>query len=195
MTTTDQPGSDTTPSPLRCGCCGRSKPADRLSGLGLTPGVHICAGCALWAARRASGLPDLHRLTHAIAHLARWRRGHDHHDGGTVNSAIAILPSTDLDRTIAFWRPLGFDVIGRYDGYLVTHADGVEIHFSRDQDAAAGAPARVFLHVQDAADLFTRLQSEHVAGLEPLQDQDYGLREFVITDPDGNRIRIGSSLD
>ena len=25
-----------------------------------------------------------------------------------------------------------------------------------------------------------------------IADQDYGLREFVLTDPDGNRVRIGS---
>ncbi|GLY33394.1 VOC family protein [Kineosporia sp. NBRC 101731] len=170
-------------------------PGDRLAELGDTPGVHICAGCALWAARRASRLPDLHRLTHAVGHLARWRPGRQR-GAGTVNSTIPILPSADLDRTIAFWQHLGFDVADRYDGYLVTHAGGVEIHFSRNHDAPAeGGPAQVFIHVHNAAALFARLTGEHVAGLEPLQDQDYGLREFVITDPDGNRIRIGSPLD
>lgn len=194
MTTTDLSGDDTASSHLKCGCCGRTMPAARLSELGDTPGVHICAGCALWAARRASRLPDLHRITHAIGRLARWRPGRQG-GGGTVNSAIPILPSADLDRTIAFWQHLGFDVAGRYDGYLVTHAGGVEIHFSHDREATAGAsPARAFIHVQDTAALWKHLKSEHAAGLEPLQDQDYGLREFAITDPDGNRIRIGSPL-
>jgi hypothetical protein len=36
-----------------CGCCGRQFPARRVTELGLTPGVYICAGCAFWAARRA----------------------------------------------------------------------------------------------------------------------------------------------
>ena len=53
----------------------------------------------------------------------------------------------------------------------------------------------MFIHVQNAAAVWKRLRSEDVTGLEPLQDQDYGLREFVITDPDGNRIRVGSPLD
>jgi hypothetical protein len=43
--------------------------------------------------------------------------------------------------------------------------------------------------------LWKELKSNQVTGLEPLQDQDYGLREFVIVDPDGNRIRIGSPID
>lgn len=128
MTTTDLPGDDTASSHLKCGCCGRTMPAARLTELGDTPGVHICAG--------------------------------------------------------------------RDDGYLVTHAGGVEVHFSHDREATAGAsPARAFIHVQDTATLWKHLKSEHAADLEPLQDQDYGLREFAITDPDGNRIRIGSPLD
>jgi uncharacterized glyoxalase superfamily protein PhnB len=74
----------------------------------------------------------------------------------------------------------------------------VEIHFSHDPNNDAGGgvnSARVFIHVQNAAAIWKRLRSEHVTGLERLQDQDYGLRQFVITDPDGNRIRIGSPLD
>ena len=41
----------------RCGCCGRS--GRRMHELGDTPDVYICLGCALWAARRAAGLPSL----------------------------------------------------------------------------------------------------------------------------------------
>jgi catechol 2,3-dioxygenase-like lactoylglutathione lyase family enzyme len=117
------------------------------------------------------------------------------HREGAVNSAIPILPSADLDRTIAFWQALGFDVAGRYDGYLVTHANGVEIHFSHDPDVPSASPTSAFIHVQNAAVLWKELKSNQVTGLEPLQDQDYGLREFVIVDPDGNRIRIGSPID
>jgi hypothetical protein len=46
----------------RCGCCDRERPAGKVTELGNTPDVYICAGCALWAARRAgllSALPDL----------------------------------------------------------------------------------------------------------------------------------------
>ena len=30
--------------------------------------------------------------------------------------------------------------------------------------------------------------------LGPVQDQPWGLREFIATDPDGNRIRIASGI-
>lgn len=34
-----------------CGCCGRARA--HMAELGETPGVYICARCALWAAQRA----------------------------------------------------------------------------------------------------------------------------------------------
>ena len=37
-----------------------------------------------------------------------------------------------------------------------------------------------------------QFKSEGVAGLGPVEDRSHGLREFVVTDPDGNRIRVGS---
>jgi uncharacterized glyoxalase superfamily protein PhnB len=187
---------------LHCGCCGRTMPADRLAELGSTPGIYLCTGCGLWVARRASRLSDLHWLTHTLSRVARWRPGRRHrHDGGLVNSAIPILTSTNLDRTSLYWRAFGFDVVERHDGYLVTHAQGVEIHFSHNPDADPrpttaddrDAPL-VFIHAHDAAAFWKRLMGEGVSGVGPIQDMDHGLREFVITDPDGNRVRIGSPI-
>jgi len=31
-----------------------------------------------------------------------------------------------------------------------------------------------------------------VDGVGEIADQDYGLREFILADPDGNQVRIGS---
>jgi catechol 2,3-dioxygenase-like lactoylglutathione lyase family enzyme len=120
--------------------------------------------------------------------------------GGTFRSAIPILPSADLERTIAFWRPVGFEVVARYDRYLVTHADGVELHFTVDAQAedlrgvAGPRPGEAFVHVRDALALWKRLRSADVAGMSPVEDRDYGLREFVVTDLDGNRVRFGSTV-
>lgn len=50
-----------------CGCCGRQFPAQRVAELGVTPGVHICAGCAFWAARRAGVFSVLRQIRiHAL---------------------------------------------------------------------------------------------------------------------------------
>ena len=171
----------------RCGCCGREFRAADVAELGQTPGVFICTGCALWAARRAGLVAALRRIP-LRSLLPRFGR---QHGGSVVRSAIAILPSTDLARTAAFYSILGFHETERFDGYLLLHSGGVELHFSGRDDAA---PGECFLHVADATKLWKQLCDQGSAGVGPIAAQDYGLREFVLTDPDGNRIRIGSPL-
>ena len=54
------------------------------------------------------------------------------------------------------------------------------------------AAGEAFVLVPDAGRLWKQFKSEGVAGLGPVEDRSHGLREFVVTDPDGNRIRVGS---
>lgn len=171
-----------------CGCCGRVRPANRVTELGDTPGVYICWSCALWAARRASRFPI---VSLDPRQLARWLRRRTGSEAAFV-TAIPILPSTDLDRTAEFFQSVGMHVTERSDGYLRLHLGSVELHFSTADEART--PGEAFVHVPDAARLWKKLRSENVAGLGPVQDQPWGLREFVLTDPDGNRLRVGSAL-
>jgi hypothetical protein len=104
--------------------------------------------------------------------------------------AIPILYSTDLDRTAAYYGPLGLKVIERRDTYLVMRTGSVELHFTSGH--VAPAPGQAFLHVPDAAKLWKELQGRSVVGVGPLEDHPSGLLEFMLTDPAGNRIRVES---
>jgi hypothetical protein len=172
-----------------CGCCGRQLPAGKVAELGSTPGVFICAGCALWAARRAGVLSALARLP--IIRSLRRRHRHQPAGSGKARAAIPILSSGDLDRTAAFYAPTGFVEGGRHPGYLLLHNAGVELHFSQPGPPAAG---ECYVQVDDASAVHERLHQHGIDGLGPLADQDYGLREFALTDPDGNRVRFGSPI-
>lgn len=179
--------TDTASEESRCGCCGRVRPRRRLTELGETPGTFICAGCAFWAVRRTSpmgvGLPRIN-----LRNLGRLgRRRHD----GAARMAIPILPSTDLDRTSAFYSALGFTEVERLDGYLLLHSGPVELHFS-DQPGGATTPGTCFIHVNDAVGLWKQLRESGLVGVGSPEETSYGLCEFDVTDPDGNRIRIGS---
>lgn len=178
------PGSDL----RRCGCCGRHLPAGQVAELGVTPGVFICAGCALWAARRAGVVSALRRipLRSLLPRLGRRRADH------MIRATIPVLPSTDLGRTEAFYAPVGFAESERHDGYLLLHSGGgVELHFAHHD---AGTPAGCFVFVADAVKLWKQLRHLGVDGVSPIVEQEYGLREFVLTDPDGNRVRFGSPI-
>jgi catechol 2,3-dioxygenase-like lactoylglutathione lyase family enzyme len=175
-----------------CGCCGRAFPAGRVAELGVTTGVFVCAGCALWAARRATSLGLIRGLP-AASVKALWGRLRPHSHAlrpEEARTAIPILPSNDLDRTAAFWTQTGFTETERFPGYLLLNSGDAELHFSRPDQPTS--PGECFVHVGDARQLWKRLHDHAVAGVGPIADTDYGLREFVVTDADGNRVRFGS---
>jgi catechol 2,3-dioxygenase-like lactoylglutathione lyase family enzyme len=169
----------------RCGCCGRDLPSAQVAELGSTPGVFICAGCALWAARRAGLLSALRRVRLRSVLPRRGRRGPH-----SARTAIPVLPSGDLDRTATFYSHVGFEEVERHEGYLLLHNDGVELHFTLHEVVV---PGTCFVHVVDATKLWKQLRDLGVDGVGELADQDYGLREFTVTDPDGNRVRLGGA--
>jgi catechol 2,3-dioxygenase-like lactoylglutathione lyase family enzyme len=177
---------DTDKTAPRCGCCGRAVSIGRLVELGDTPGVFICDQCALWAARRSTRMPVIPLDPRAVL---RWLRSRAR-PSRPAAKAIPILPSADVERTSAFYQTFGMEEIARYEGYLLMGMGGVELHFSsRNRSTAAG---EAFVLVPDAGRLWKQLRSRDVVGLGPVEDRPYGLREFVVTDPDGNRIRVGS---
>jgi catechol 2,3-dioxygenase-like lactoylglutathione lyase family enzyme len=176
-----------TERPTRCGCCNRAMHASRLTELGSTPGVFICTSCALWAARRSSHAPVVH-LDPRLA--ARWVRHRIAQSAGPARMAIPILYSSDLDRTAAYYSPLGLKVVERRDTYLVMRTGSLELHFTSGH--VAPAPGHALLQVPDAGKLWKELQGRSVVGVGLLEDLPSGLREFVVTDPDGNGIRVGS---
>ncbi|MFR9779505.1 bleomycin resistance protein [Micromonospora sp. MS34] len=169
-----------------CGCCGRQLPRSEVVELGDTPGVFICA---IWAARRIGPASALRQLRFTPLGTLLRRLTGSRTDAGP-RAAIPILASTDLDRTAAFYTAAGFTETARHPGYLLMHTGGVELHFSLEPDNAT--PGQCFIHVTDALKLWKRLRHRATTGVGPIADQDYGLREFVLTDPDGNRVRFGS---
>jgi catechol 2,3-dioxygenase-like lactoylglutathione lyase family enzyme len=184
---TDLGGAITVGSTARCGCCGRTLDRSRLRELLESPGEFICARCALWAARGMRGQGIL------VVVREWWERLRDRESRSMSRSAIPILSAGDLAATEEFYVALGFNVAGRYDGYLLLHDGPVELHFSQasrgEPAAAAGA---CFVHVRDAVAYWKQLRDRGVDGVSTPQEQDYGLVEFVVTDPSGNRVRFGS---
>ena len=186
MTTTSGPPVDTT-ARRRCGCCGKDKPADRVTELGDSPGVYICTGCALWAARRASQLPVLR--VDARRALRRLQRLCHRRDDDTYRMAIPVLPVTDLDTALPFYSQLGFETVERLDDFAVLQAGAIKIHLS--QFGGHNTPVCAAIRVGDPARLWKKLTSQQATGLGPVEDHPWGIRDFTATDPDGNTLRFG----
>ncbi|MFI7589696.1 bleomycin resistance protein [Spongisporangium articulatum] len=193
--TTEANSTDHDAEYLRCGCCGRERLANRVTELDSSPGIYICLGCALSAARRVSRLPvpslDPRGLLHRLQHLLPGGPGHSHAHQGvpTYGIAIPIFPVTDLNRSLPYYRRLGFKVVEHLNDYAVLASGDIELHLNEASDRT---PDEAFIHVTgDPTSLWKRLSDRNLPGLGPVQDQPWGLREFVATDPDGNTLRIG----
>ncbi len=119
----------------------------------------------------------------------RWRnRGH-------ALLVRPILPVADMDAAQAFHRRVGFDVQRYDDGYAWVHHAGHELFHLRlvaRMDVAANA-ASVYVFADDADAWHRRCRG---AGVEvtPITDELWGMREFAVTDPSGNLLRIGCRM-
>lgn len=117
--------------------------------------------------------------------------------------AIPILPCRDLDETLAFYGGLGFalDFEERQPlAYAIVSLGEAEIHLERVEGLAPQAARHAcYLEVGNADALFAHWRgagfaAEGVPRLEPIADRPWGMREFALVDPNGNRLRVGHRL-
>ena len=122
-----------------------------------------------------------------------------------IQTAVPILPSRDLDETLAFYVRLGFQNRGAPPDewkYLIIGRDTGELHFFEAPTVdPLTTDAGCYVRVDDADALFEEWHRVGVAEdpatgsrLIPPCDTDYGMREFALVDQNGNLVRVGSPL-
>jgi len=116
---------------------------------------------------------------------------------------VPILPSRDLDETLAFYERLGFESRGaphaQYD-YLIIGRGTAALHFYLDRDVdPLTTAASCYVYVNDADALFSDWDAvgdptdpTNGCSLMPPTATDYGMREFALVDSSGNLLRVGS---
>jgi catechol 2,3-dioxygenase-like lactoylglutathione lyase family enzyme len=119
----------------------------------------------------------------------------------TLQSAVPILPSRDLDETRTFYERLGFRMSGGiYDDYMLLGREAAELHFFLKPDVdPLTTDFSCYLRVDSADALYEewaalRIPHDAATGsrlITPV-DTDYGMREFALVDRSGNLLRIGS---
>ena len=147
-----------------CYCCGRGTPVDELARMVCHPEVAICGGCADW--------------------LARWSR--------TLVRAVPVLPTSDLAASAAFWETAGFDVEQFGADFAVAERDGVELHLV-ELEPEGRDRGQAYVHTRDVDGVHAAWSGAGLPITE-LRDEPWGMREFSVVDPGGNRIRVGKSV-
>lgn len=104
----------------------------------------------------------------------------------------------DIGVSTAFYRRLGFEVT-RDDGDFVELAWEGHLLFLDERPDMGPVPETVQANVRvmvPDVDRFWELAAEMEARvLAPIEDKAYGLRDFVIADPDGFAVRFASRLE
>lgn len=154
---------------MSCSCCGEERPTATLRS---REDVELCRNCAEWIL------------------------------GQVGVGSTPTLPVVDMATSVAFYEAAGFgvrlyrDESGTEGRFAFVDYDGqsvFDLSVEEDMDPASNRSG-CYLITTDGDAWHERMAT---AGLpvSSLDDQPWGMREFTLTDPAGNRVRIGRGLD
>ncbi len=150
---------------MTCSCCGLDRDPATLAGLQCHDDIKICPDCIAWLGQR-TGILDV----------------------------TPTLPVRVMAEAIAFYETAGFEVDPYDSGFAFVRyagASAFDLDLNKRIDPANNG-AGCYIITDDADQWHSRLSA---AGLPvtPIADQPWGMREFTLTDPNGNYLRIGRS--
>jgi catechol 2,3-dioxygenase-like lactoylglutathione lyase family enzyme len=122
---------------------------------------------------------------------------------------IPLLPCRSIDDQLAFYESLGFEVTYRQKApnvYASVQRGAIELHFFTMKGyEPANSYSTCYVLVSDVDTLYAdfraglkrslgRVPTRGIPRIGALGDMSYGVRQFLLTDPGGNIIRIGQPL-
>jgi len=113
-----------------------------------------------------------------------------------MDRLIAMLPVTSVAASVEFYEKLGFSVEQRNDGWGWAMLRFGECRLMLDRsintDPKAPRQSVLYLYPEDITEYHGQLRSAGLA-VPDLDATFYGMTEFRLDDPDGNRLWIGQS--
>ena len=111
----------------------------------------------------------------------------------TMNRLIPMLPVKSMPASVEFYQKLGFGVENRNDqwGWAMLRLDECRLMVDQSIRGHGGAPASVlYLYPENIGEYHAQVRS-HGLAVPDLDVTFYGMTEFRLDDPDGNRLWIG----
>lgn len=109
---------------------------------------------------------------------------------------IPMLPVTSMPRSVDFYQKLGFVVENRNDswGWAMLRFDECRLMVDQSIDPHAGIPRLgvIYLYPDDIHAYHASLREQGL-DIPDLDETFYGMVEFRLDDPDGNRLWIGQN--
>ena len=116
-----------------------------------------------------------------------------------IAQVVPILPVRDLDRAMTFYRRLGFSAQAWQgsDFYGFLNRDGQSVHLSRSEKLTGNqSPGAAYFYLVKgtAESLEAEFRAAGVEILNPLAPRPWNMKDFTISDPDGNMLHFGEEL-
>ncbi len=111
-----------------------------------------------------------------------------------MNRLIPMLPVKSMPASVEYYRKLGFSVESKSDewGWAMLHLDDCRLMVDQSIHLHGGVPREsvLYLYPDDIVAYHEQVRSNGLTVPE-LVVTFYGMTEFRIDDPDGNRLWIG----
>lgn len=114
-----------------------------------------------------------------------------------MNRLIPMLPVKSVGGSIEFYRKLGFSVEERNDdwGWAMLRFDDCRLMVDQSINLHPGVPREVvlYLYPEDIIEYHGQARRNGLT-VPDLEVTFYGMTEFRLEDPDGNRLWIGQTM-
>src|SRR5688572_25312886 len=113
----------------------------------------------------------------------------------TLGSATTFHVS-NLDASMKYYTEvLGFSERFRFGDYAGVQYEDVQIHLSgpKAENKKKIGQGGIYIFCDDVGAYYTEVTSKGAKTQAPPKDYEYGMRDFVIEDPDTNLIGIGQA--
>jgi len=108
-------------------------------------------------------------------------------------STIPVFHVSDVEASEQFYtRVLGFSQAFRYGTYVGLKMGTCEIHICPpDEDDSRIGGGNVYVICDEVDGYFQKIKTAGAQVIREPGDRVYGMRDFVVEDPDGNRLTFG----
>lgn len=116
------------------------------------------------------------------------------HDRDHAQGVLEIV-GPDLERSLAFYLALGFTLVRRSGPFAVVDWHGMCLFLVENADTPAFPRwANLRIMVDDVDAVHAHVIASGFEPAHPLADRGYGLRDFIVDDPNGFALRFAQAL-
>lgn len=111
-----------------------------------------------------------------------------------IDHVAPVFHVSDVEAAVAFYRDvLGFAEDFRFGTYVGLKLDVFSLHLSQSDGRVGGGNVYVFCDDVDSY-FANRVTGKVMDVVQPPANAPYGMRDFIIRDPDGNQLSFGQDV-